>query len=463
MNREKKTELLVFCGLLAASFGLRLVRINNSFWYDEIHTLLAYVMLDWSKVPTNIITPNNHVLYTLLAKLSISLFGLKEWSLRLPALIMGGLTPPACYLIFRSRVKPLTALSAALFLLLSFWMVWFSQEARGYSAYILFAVLGQHLYLRWLEHGRRNDAFLCGLCSVAGCYFYFYTCFVICAQIACGFFYWLMKKEKRKASQFVLPVTALLISAALYLPAVAGMKKYLDEVAHNTAGQWLDQVLLLESLRMFAGTRWLAPAIIFAVVFLLGLIRLGKTWPAFCRMNILAGGFLILFTWLEHVFIYSRFLAFLLPFYFLSLASALELLGDKAHSYWPKLKPGLLQASLALVVCAFLLPGLARYYKLGKQEFKQAAIYASVNYWRRPVISFGLAAKQYLLYDPEAQEWPQSQPLNPEDVDGKLVVASHPWSWSKKNVEVLKQYCRLEKTWESAGYQENNVYLFRCF
>ena len=463
MNSPGKKERVLLLVLLLVSFALRIVRLNSGLWYDEIHTLNRFVLLPWSKIITTMTIPNNHILYTLLAKLSITIFGEREWSLRLPAMLLGGITPLACCLVFRRRMGIMTAFMASFFLAISFWSVWFSQDARGYSAYILCAVLSQALFLDWADSRKKSTAAWYFLCSVAGCYFYFYTGFVIIAEGAWGFFQWLRNREKFSPGIFILPAVAFLVSAGLYLPGMAEMSHYMSSVAHYVGGHWLDLAFAKQLLMMLAGTRFPAWAILLFLVFLAGVLRLWRQWPALCFLNLSAAVFLVLFTWLGHVFIYPRFLAFLMPFYFLAAASGLEWLAEAAAKRAQWLKPLITQATLTLIICGFLAYSLGRYYAQGKQGFKQAAQYIRDKFPRQLVLSYGLASQEFLYYDPAAIPWAGSRLMEPVDLMGNLVVASHPWSWSPENIVVMRQYCHLHKKWPSAGYDENNVYLFRCF
>ena len=82
--------------MVAVALLVRLPGLGSSFWYDEIITLVHSVRLPWNQVFTTYPSPNHHVLYIVLAKLSVSLFGESEVTLRLPAAIAGWYWPPAC-------------------------------------------------------------------------------------------------------------------------------------------------------------------------------------------------------------------------------------------------------------------------------------------------------------------------------------------------------------------------------
>src|SRR6185312_8213719 len=84
----------------------------------------------------------------------IALFGLHEWSTRIPSAIYGTLGLVAIYLLTgilykKSKYKKLYGLSAALLLAISPWDIQFSRVAlEGLMAYVFFAILGTYFFLR---------------------------------------------------------------------------------------------------------------------------------------------------------------------------------------------------------------------------------------------------------------------------------------------------------------------------
>ena len=50
---------------------LRAPALGQSLWYDEIVTLFNYVLQPWSAIVKGQYSPNNHILFSLLAKLIV--------------------------------------------------------------------------------------------------------------------------------------------------------------------------------------------------------------------------------------------------------------------------------------------------------------------------------------------------------------------------------------------------------
>ena len=93
--------------------------------------------------------PSNHVLHTLLMKLSTNIFGLSTWSMRLPAFLAGVLALPLFYVLVRSLFNRYIALMALAMCAASPQLIELSTLALGYSmvwvAMLTALLLGRHL------------------------------------------------------------------------------------------------------------------------------------------------------------------------------------------------------------------------------------------------------------------------------------------------------------------------------
>src|SRR5271169_6721860 len=88
-------------GLMAGAVILRVLALNQQLWFDEIVTLLDSARHPVSQIMTQYAGQNQHMLYSLLAHISIRLFGEQPWSLRLPAVLFGVASVPALYCFAR--------------------------------------------------------------------------------------------------------------------------------------------------------------------------------------------------------------------------------------------------------------------------------------------------------------------------------------------------------------------------
>ena len=134
---------------------LRLIQINSDLWLDEITTVLDYSRLPLLQVFGGYPDFNNHLLNTLLIKLSAGVFGESEWAIRLPVVFFGTATIPVVYWISRQLGLPrIASLGVALLLAVSYHHIFFSQNARGYIGHVFFSVLASGLLFRALQTDR---------------------------------------------------------------------------------------------------------------------------------------------------------------------------------------------------------------------------------------------------------------------------------------------------------------------
>jgi len=424
------------------------------------------VVAPWREIVTSVPVPNNHILYTLLAKLCERWFGRSEWSLRLPALIAGAATPALGFILLRRRMGAFSAFLAGFFMALNYWMVCFSQDARGYSSFILFSMLSNIFYLEWLENKKIGYAAGYFLFSVTGCYFYFYNGFIISSQIVYGFWLWRRGRNGTRPSAFVFPITALAVSALLYAPAAWQMLHYVNYVHRRVKEigiKAFTPFFFKHLLITLSGARQIAFAGLLLALFISGLPRLFRKWPGLCYLYFPAAAFMIVFTLIMRVFIAARFLSFLIPFYALGLAEGLAALDDLCRRKISFIKPEMVRTIFSLVLCAVLIFGLVKYYQLGKQGYKTAVDYMGKNHPGKTIVSFGLSSQELLFYDPTAIPWPNNKALEPTDLTGNFVIASFPFSWAEQNIDLIRLQCSLEKVWTSMSDEGFEVYLYKCF
>lgn len=432
-------------------------------WLDELFSLTEFLRGSWSELFTFYSSPNNHILYSILAKICINLFGEKEWSLRLPSVIMGTFTPPVFFLLFRKIFGAQKALLASLMMIPSFWMVWFSQDARGYAGMILFSGLSQFLYLDFLQNPRKRTGFYYVLCSALSSWFHLYALFIIAGQAFYGFFSFILNRQTHKPLIFILPALALTLGLTIYAMVFDQLFAYALKGGKEIQDRWLGLYFWKDLIKMLSGTQFLMFALACLILFIIGLFRSVKLCPGLVILYLLPAGLIILTTFILKIFIFSRFLAFLIPFFFINISAGIEFIELQARKLFPIMKQKIIYISVAVMVFIFLFSGLVRYYHLGKQGFKDVSIYIKRRYPFRDVVSLGSAAYGYLYYDRYAQPLTGVEPIAPEELEGKLVVASHFWSISPENIHLLARVCEQELYLSSAGAEDYGVVLYRCF
>jgi uncharacterized membrane protein len=169
----------VLAGILLTATLLRLHRLGDELWLDEILTQIRVARLDLAGIATSYESQNQHLLYSLLARLAIVTLGDTPAALRVPALAFGVLSVLAVYLLGRELLSRREALLAAALLCVSDLHVWFSQNARGYSALLFATLLSSWLLLRALDGDRRRTWLAYALATTLGLWVHLTMLFVV--------------------------------------------------------------------------------------------------------------------------------------------------------------------------------------------------------------------------------------------------------------------------------------------
>lgn len=143
-------------GLLILGTALRLYGLGEGLWYDEIAALVRYVRAPFAEIVTTYDSQNQHPLYSLLAHGAMNAFGDSAWALRLPAALFGIGSLWATYWLGTLIASRREGLLAAALLTASYHHVWFSQNARGYSGLLFFALVTTGLLVRLLRSDRAD-------------------------------------------------------------------------------------------------------------------------------------------------------------------------------------------------------------------------------------------------------------------------------------------------------------------
>ena len=150
-SHRRRRDLLALSVLLGIALVLRLFRLGEGLWFDEIWMLVDFARLPLGEIVTAYPSDNNHPLYTLLAAISIRVFGESAEAIRLPAVAFGVASIGALWVFARSRLPTRDVWIATSLLVISYHHVWFSQNARGYTGLLFLAIVSSHYFLRVLE------------------------------------------------------------------------------------------------------------------------------------------------------------------------------------------------------------------------------------------------------------------------------------------------------------------------
>lgn len=205
IKRHPASPYLLLAAITLLAAALRFYRLGEwSFWIDEIYTIIR-ARSHFSDLETmlSFIPPSGFwvPLTTILTAQAFNLLGVSEWSARLVSTLVGIITIPVLYLALKKIVGTPVALIAVLLLALSPWHIFWSQNARFYTALLLFSTLALLAFYHAIEKDRPGHLVL------------FYV-----------LFYFAM--SERLIAGFLLPVVAvyLLCIWVLPIPKPAGFR-----------------------------------------------------------------------------------------------------------------------------------------------------------------------------------------------------------------------------------------------
>jgi len=141
-------------GVALLGFSLRWNALGVGLSFDEIDTLVNYARRPLHEVIALFDSQNQHLAYSVFARLSFIAFGESAVALRLPAALLGVGSLVAVYGFARRVTDRRESIFATLLLTVAYHHIWFSQNARGYTGLLLFTLLGSSQFLRMLGETR---------------------------------------------------------------------------------------------------------------------------------------------------------------------------------------------------------------------------------------------------------------------------------------------------------------------
>jgi 4-amino-4-deoxy-L-arabinose transferase-like glycosyltransferase len=402
----------ILAAIILLGFGLRLYRLSSDLWLDEITPILDYGKLPSWQVVASFYSSNNHLLNTLLMKLSVAWFGEHEWAVRLPAMLFGTATIPVLYWVARMAMSTTASLGAALLLATSYHHVFFSQNARGYVSHVFFSLLATGFLVRGLQRDRLRTWALYVVSMLLNFAALLLSGFVFAAHILVGASAVLLLWRRRTSS---LPLARRLAAVFfvtgflgfhLYATALPQAYMFVRHTYSQPASGW--EPLSLEFLKELArgisaglgplGILAAVPVLLIAAVGFLALFR--RHWvltSALAVPLVLLAAYLLA----SGLTFTPRFFALALPVGILcgvqGLFSAVEWILKRAPK--ESALTARLSTALVLVGCAVSLLSLRHYYSLPKQPYSASLRYLESQ--RKPgeiVIVIHLAEKGYLYY-----------------------------------------------------------------
>ena len=397
---------LVLSLLFAAALVLRVVGLDSGLWYDEIITLVESVRLPLYEIVTRFPGNNQHTLFSVLGHFSIQLFGEHPWSLRLPAALLGAATVPVLYGLARRVTSHREAVLACVLLASSYHHVWFSQNARGYSALAFLTLLSTWLLLRTLERKTMGAAAAYALAAALGVYAHLTFVFTIVGHAICVAAVLASRKPapatpiqwRSAAMAFAL---AGLVTLLLYAPVLFDVKQFFVDRPSPMAvatPRWA-ALELLRGLQIGLGAG--IGAMLAATLLVAGLWSYVRQSWLIAGLFVLPGVVTVAGAVALQRPIFPRFLFFLIGFGLLIIVRGASEAGTwLARTRGPIVATGLV-AAITVVSLYSLLPN----YRYPKQDFEGAMQFVESSRREGDVIATaGLTTTVYRDYYSRAFE-----------------------------------------------------------
>jgi hypothetical protein len=212
--------------LVLAGAALRSALLFEPVTYDEAHAYIRFSSRSFSDILSDYSLPGNHILHTLLVKLSTGVLGVGTWQMRLPALLAGIATLPLLYLFTRAMFNRYIAMLALALAAGSGPLIELSALARGYSLSWMFFLMAL-LMGRYVA--KRNSviaAVLLGLINALG-FWSVPTMLYATAMVYAWLPMYILDRYdstvRRRLGRVLLSVVLFLVfSALLYTPVMLG-------------------------------------------------------------------------------------------------------------------------------------------------------------------------------------------------------------------------------------------------
>ncbi|MCM8784132.1 MAG: glycosyltransferase family 39 protein [Candidatus Omnitrophica bacterium] len=324
--------------VLLLALGIRIYCLGKwELWYDEILAI---------KTAQNFRLANNSYLYYTLLYYWIKFFKFSESTVRIPSLIFSMLSIASLYLLGKNLFNEKIALFSTGLLAFNPFHIWYSQEARPYSALVLCGILSSYFLFRGLKEKKILFLFPFTFLSVVGIYLhYFYITFLlVCLFIVLLFLF--VKKQKYYVYWLTISILIIFLFLSPWLP------RFLLNLCCIIDGFWIpvpsfkSLFITLENFNLgYNAPNWAYKYSLFLTLILflsaINFLREKKELQSNFWLCLMLFILPILFAFFFSKFLFSIYLDRALmissPYYYLILGIGLESIGRKKLKYFVKL------------------------------------------------------------------------------------------------------------------------------
>jgi mannosyltransferase len=179
--RERPRTFWILAGLMVLAAVLRFATLGTqAYHHDEIVTASRVLRAGFGHAMDAVwFSESAPPLYYALAWVWTQVTGTGEWGLRSISALAGVAVVPVAYLIGAELRDRRAGLMSAALVAVNPMLLWYSQEARGYSLMILFCSVSLLYFVRALRSGRRRDVVWWGASSALALGTHYFALFAL--------------------------------------------------------------------------------------------------------------------------------------------------------------------------------------------------------------------------------------------------------------------------------------------
>lgn len=292
--RSRSRTFWIVAGLTALAVLLRFPTLSlQAYHHDEVVTASRVLRDGFGRAMHAVeFSESAPPLYYALAWVWTQLTGTGEFGLRSISALAGVATVPVAYLLGAELRDRRAGIAAALLVASNPMLVWYSQEARAYSLFVLLTTVSALYFVRALNRGRGRDFIWWGMASALALATHYFAIFPVGLEAL-----WLLARHRREA----LGGLGIVLAAGLLLAPLA-----LHQMSQGHV-EWISQYTLARRLwegamtfvvgetgDVIARTDHALPALLPLLVAVLGVVLLiakarKPDWRAAGRMAAIAG------------------------------------------------------------------------------------------------------------------------------------------------------------------------------
>lgn len=212
----------------------------NSLGGDEPFSVY-HAQMNLSNIIDILVKGNNPPLYEILLHYWMYLFGISEFSVRMPSLVFSSLT---VFIIFITGVRFLNkrvAITTSLIFIFSTFHVAFAHEARVYPLFVMLTVLSMYLFMKLLSQREWSTVLFLAIVNLLLVYSHYFGLIVIGVQLL---FYLIKRKTYVNLMKYIAIYFAMFIIGLLPLIRII-ILRFFDSSVNGT---WLSPPNGLEDI-----------------------------------------------------------------------------------------------------------------------------------------------------------------------------------------------------------------------